>query len=140
MNEATVLPLIQKLSNQMRAAKIARLERELAEAKASPGDDLAGPFVLALAIVAQVIRIESAYVVPSPITDEKAWEGADDWHLAVFTTDELTADTHIEIRNRLWDHGSKAIAGRVELIGPIEKNPEPLARARADGLKLEVPQ
>ena len=64
---------------------------------------------------------------------------AADWHLAVFTEDELTADTRIEIRNRLWDHGSKSIAGRVELVGSVETNPEPLARAREAGLKLELP-
>jgi hypothetical protein len=104
----------------------------------NPSDDLAGPFVLALAVVAQVIKVESAYVVPSPITDEKAWEGAAGWLLAVFTADSLEADTHIEIRNRLWDHGSKLIAGRVELIGSAQTNREPLAGARADGLKLEV--
>ncbi len=140
MNAESALPLIQKLSTEMRAAKIERLERELAEAKACPGDDLAGPFVLALAIVAQIITIESAYVVPCPISDEKVWEGAADWHLAVFTADPLEADTHIEIRNRLWDRGSKSIAGRVELIGSTKTNPEPLARARADGLKLELAQ
>jgi hypothetical protein len=78
--------------------------------------------------------------VPAPITDEKVEEGAADWHLAIFTADPLQGDTHIEIRNRLWGHGSKAIAGRVELIGPSKTNSEPLARAHAYGLKLEVPQ
>lgn len=58
---------IQRLAERMRDHQIANLEAQLAELRASPGNGLAGPFILTMTICNLVVPVSAAFAVPSDV-------------------------------------------------------------------------
>src|SRR3546814_1391321 len=71
-------------------------------------------FVLMLAIAQQVLPIKEAYIVPHPLSDEKCWEGSGGWHLVLFSENAPDEIGLLNLRNRLFDDGTRSVASRSE--------------------------
>jgi len=126
---------IQLLAERMRDHQIATLEAQLAELRASPGNGLAGPFILTMAIANLVVPVSTAFVVPSPILGLSG-DSITSWHLALFTGWERTETVLLDLRNALFDDAPSSTRDRVELFS--HDHSAMLAKCKSAGIQLHL--
>lgn len=128
---------IQRLAKQMRGLEITELEAKLHELRQSPGNDRAGPLVLALAITRQVLPIREAYVMPTPLTAQPCCERWGNWHLAVFCERAPDEIDLLDLRNRLFDYAPRSVGNKIEILSYTD-DAEQLAQAMATGIHIPL--
>lgn len=126
---------IQRLAERMRDHQIANLEAQLAELRASPGNGLAGPFILTMTICNLVVPVSAAFVVPSQILDLPG-DANTNWHLALFSPWLLTEAVLLDLRNALFDDAPSNVRDRVELFS--HDNSAMLAKCKSAGIQLHL--
>lgn len=134
MSDST-LSEIQRLAERMRDHQIQHLEAQLAELRASPGNGLAGPLILTMAIANLVVPVSAAYAVPSPILGLPG-DSITSWHLALFTPWEPTETVLLDLRNALFDDAPSSVRDRVELFS--HDNSAVLAKCQTAGIQLHL--
>ncbi|HEY1028613.1 MAG TPA: hypothetical protein VGE28_13435 [Pseudomonas sp.] len=134
MSDST-LSEIQRLAERMRDHQIQHLEAQLAELRASPGNGLAGPFILTMAIANLVVPVSAAYAVPSHLIGLPG-DPNTSWHLALFTPWERTETVLLDLRNALFDDAPSSVRDRVELFS--HDNSAMLAKCREAGIQLHL--
>lgn len=126
---------IQRLAEHMRDHQIQHLEAQLAELRASPGNGLAGPFILTMTICNLVVPVSAAFVVPSQILGLPG-DPITSWHLALFTPWERTETVLLDLRNALFDDAPSSTRDRVELFS--HDNSAMLAKCQTAGIQLHL--
>lgn len=126
---------IQRLAERMRDHQIQHLETQLAELRNSPGNGLAGPFILTMTIANLVVPVSAAFVVPSPILGLLG-DPTTSWHLVLFTRWERTETVLLDLRNALFDDAPSSVRDRVELF--CYDNSAMLARCQTAGIQLTL--
>jgi hypothetical protein len=134
MTDST-LSEIQRLAERMRDHQIQHLEAQLAELRNSPGNALAGPFILTMTICNLVVPVSAAYVVPSQILGLPV-EANTSWHLALFTPWVPTETVLLDLRNALFDDAPSSTRDRVELFS--HDNSAMLAKCQTAGIQLHL--
>ena len=134
MSDST-LSEIQRLAERMRDHQIATLEAQLAELRASPGNGLAGPLILTMAIANLVVPVSAGYAVPSHILGLPC-DSITSWHLALFTPWERTETVLLDLRNALFDDAPSSTRDRVELF--CYDNSAMLAKCQTAGIQLHL--
>jgi len=134
MSDST-LSEIQRLAERMRDHQIQHLEAQLAELRASPGNGLAGPLLLTMAIANLVVPVSAAYAVPSPILGLPG-DPITSWHLALFTPWERTETVLLDLRNALFDDAPSSTRDRVELF--CYDNSAMLAKCQTNGIQMHL--
>lgn len=124
---------IQRLAERMRDHQIANLEAQLEELRASPGNGLAGPFILTMTICNLVVPVSAAFVVPSQILDLPV-DANTSWHLALFSPWPPTEAVLLDLRNALFDDAPSNVRDRVELFS--HDNSTKLAKCKSAGIQL----
>jgi len=126
---------IQRLAERMRDHQIANLEAQLAELRASPGNGLAGPFILTMTICNLVVPVSAAFVVPSHTLDLPG-DANTSWHLALFSPWPPTEAVLLDLRNALFDDAPSSVRDRVELF--CYDNSAMLAKCKSAGIQLHL--
>lgn len=126
---------IQRLAERMRDHQIQHLEAQLAELRASPGNGLAGPFILTMTIANLVVPVSAAFVVPSHILGLPG-DGNASWHLALFSPWPPTDSLLLDLRNALFDDAPASVRDRVELFA--HDNSALMAKCRSAGIQLHL--
>ncbi|UUY09002.1 hypothetical protein LRS11_02925 [Pseudomonas sp. J452] len=124
---------IQRLAEGMRDHQIACLEAQLEELHTSPGNGLAGPFILAMTIANLVVPVTAAYVVPRHAIGLPG-DCNTNWHLALFSVWPPTETVLLDLRNALFDDAPLSVRSRVELFS--HDNSAMLAKCRAAGIQI----
>lgn len=135
MSDSTLSQILQ-LAEQMRDHQTAALEAQLVELRTSPGNALAGPFILAMTIANLVVPVKSAYVVPSHIIGLPGGDTPGTWHLALFSPWPPNESVLLDLRNALFDDAPSSVRGRVELF--CYDNSSMLAKCRAAGIQIHL--
>ncbi|WP_312723460.1 hypothetical protein [Stutzerimonas nitrititolerans] len=130
-----ILSEIQSLAERMRDHQIQHLEAQLAELRASPGNGLAGPFILTMTICNLVAPVSAAFVVPSQILDLPG-DANTNWHLALFSPWPPTEAVLLDLRNALFDDAPSNVRDRVELFS--HDNSAMLAKCKSAGIQLHL--
>lgn len=126
---------IQRLAERMRDHQIQHLEAQLAELRGSPGNGLAGPFILTMTIANLVVPVSAAFVVPSHILGLPG-DGNASWHLALFSPWPPTEAVLLDLRNALFDDAPSSTRDRVELF--CYDNSAMLAKCKSAGIQLHL--
>ncbi|EPJ5971193.1 TPA: hypothetical protein ACNIGT_005088 [Pseudomonas aeruginosa] len=126
---------IQRLAERMRDHQIANLEAQLAELRASPGNGLAGPFILTMTICNLVVPVSAAFVVPSQILDLPG-DANTNWHLTLFSPWPPTEAVLLDLRNALFDDAPSNVRDRVELFS--HDHSAMLAKCKSAGIQLHL--
>lgn len=126
---------IQRLAERMRDHQIANLEAQLAELRASPGNGLAGPFILTMTICNLVVPVSAAFVVPSHTLDLPG-DANTSWHLALFSPWPPTEAVLLDLRNALFDDAPSSVRDRVELF--CYDNSAMMAKCQTAGIQLTL--
>ena len=126
---------IQRLAERMRDHQIQHLEAQLAELRGSPGNGLAGPFILTMTIANLVVPVSAAFVVPSHILGLPG-DGNASWHLALFSPWPPTEAVLLDLRNALFDDAPSSVRDRVELF--CYDNSALMAKCRSAGIQLHL--
>ncbi|MFV3090559.1 hypothetical protein ACNJYG_08700 [Pseudomonas sp. GW6] len=126
---------IQSLAERMRDHQIKNLEAQLAELRNSPGNDLAGPFILTMTIANLAVPIRAAFAVPSDVIGQPC-DANTSWHLALFTPWQPTENVLLDLHNALFDDAPASVRDRVELF--CYDNSAMLARCRTAGIQLTL--
>lgn len=134
MSETSMLE-IRHLAEQMRDHQIQHLEAQLVELRASPGNGLAGPFILTMTIANLVVPVSAAYAVPSHILGLPG-DPITSWHLTLFTPWERTETVLLDLRNALFDDAPGTTRDRVELF--CYDNSAMLAKCQMAGIQLHL--
>ncbi|GLX13654.1 hypothetical protein Pstr01_18930 [Pseudomonas straminea] len=134
MSETSMLE-IRHLAEQMRDHQIANLEAQLAELRVSPGNGLAGPFILTMTIANLVVPVSAAFVVPSHILGLPG-DANTSWHLALFSPWPPTEAVLLDLRNALFDDAPSSVRDRVELF--CYDNSALMAKCQTAGIQLTL--
>lgn len=126
---------IQHLAERMRDHQIEALEAQLAELRASPGNGLAGPFILTMTICNLVVPVSAAFVVPSHILGLPG-DGNASWHLTLFSAWPPTEAVLLDLRNALFDDAPSSVRDRVELF--FYDNSALMAKCKSAGVQLHL--
>ncbi len=126
---------IQRLAERMRDHQIQHLEAQLAELRASPGNGLAGPLILTMAIANLVVPVSAAYAVPSQVLGLPG-DPNTSWHLVLFTRWERTETVLLDLRNALFDDAPASVRDRVELF--CYDNSALMAKCQTAGIQLTL--
>lgn len=131
----STLSEIQRLAERMRDHQIAHLEAQLAELRDSPGNGLAGPFILTMTIANLVVPVSAAFVVPSHILGLPG-DANTSWHLALFSPWPPTEAVLLDLRNALFDDAPASVRDRVELF--CYDNSALMAKCQTAGIQLTL--
>jgi hypothetical protein len=126
---------IQHLAERMRDHQIKNLEAQLAELRNSPGNDLAGPFILTMTIANLAVPVRAAFVVPSDLIGQPG-DANTSWHLALFTPWQPTEHVLLDLRNALFDDAPDSVRDRVELF--CYDNSALMAKCQTAGIQLTL--
>lgn len=127
----------QLLSKQMQDLEIHRLETELAELKARPGNPLAEPMLAALAWIVDRAQIVEAYVTPNPVSESRKWDQQRGWTLVVFREKPVT-ESVTEIADLVFDAQYAIDGGHHLLIDLLSwsENAFELGESIATGIRV----
>jgi hypothetical protein len=125
---------VERIAQQMRDLQIHQLEVELARLKASLGEPLAGPLMVALERIAEQAQIVEAYVTPNPVSEVRKWDGQRGWTLVVFRERPIS-ESQTEIADLVFDAQGDGVGLLIDLLCWSEHALE-LAEAMATGIRV----